>query len=74
MRFGIPLLALAGIGLAAALALSQSLSSQLFWIDSGDPRVALGGCLVVAATALVSCLVPARRAASVDPAVSLKSD
>ncbi len=63
-----------GIGLAAALALSQALSSQLFGIDSVDPRVAWGGCLLVAAMALVSCLVPARRAASVDPAVSLKSD
>ena len=63
-----------GVGLAAALALSHVLSSQLYGVDSVEPRVAWGGCLVVAAMALASCLVPARRAASVDPAVSLRSD
>ncbi len=63
-----------GAGLAASLVLGRVLASQLFGIDTFDARTVWVSCLAVATAALVSCLVPARRAASIDPAMNLKSE
>ena len=70
------MLALAGVavGLAAAFALTRLMRSLLFEIEATDPLtfVAVPGLLVVAA--LCASYLPARRAASIDPAVSLRSE
>ncbi len=66
--------AMAGIsiGTAAAYALMRIFSSLLFQVDPADPRVfALMG-IALLAVAAVSSFIPARRAAMVDPAVTLK--
>lgn len=62
------------IGLAVALALTQSMRSLLFGITPLDPvSYILVPCLLAAAAVLASYL-PARRAASVDPIETLRSE
>jgi putative ABC transport system permease protein len=62
------------IGLAAALALSRSLSSLLFQVRPWDPAsVVLAGVVVIGA-ALLACWLPARRAAALDPGSALRHD
>jgi len=70
---GLAVLGLAG-GLAGAFALSRFLSTQLFGITPTDPATlsAVGAILFV--VALAATAAPARRAASVDPVVSLRSE
>jgi predicted permease len=69
-------LALVGIavGLAAAFALSRTLSTLLFNLSPTDP-VAFGVApVVLLLTALVASLLPARRASNVDPIEALRSE
>ncbi len=59
-------------GLAVALALGRLLKSLLFETSAFNPLL-LGGTLVIlAAAALVACLLPARRATLVDPIKALR--
>ena len=67
-------IALAGvtIGIAGAFALTRVLKEFLFQVSTTDP-VAFGGmALLFIAVALVASLVPARRAARVDPMTALR--
>ena len=69
---------LVGVGLASgallALVFSRALRSMLFGVSPGDP-VTLGAVvLVLAATTIVACWWPARKAARVDPAEILRDD
>ncbi len=66
-------LAGAGIGLAAALALGQTLGSFLYGVQAYDPAT-LAACLgFLVALALLACYLPARRGAATDPVQLLKS-
>jgi putative ABC transport system permease protein len=69
-------LALIGIvvGLAAALALSRVIASQLYGIHPGDPATMLLVAGLLAVTALTANLIPAWRATRVDPAVILREE
>jgi putative ABC transport system permease protein len=62
------------IGLAAALALSRFLETLLFGITPADPVTYIAAALLVACTAMVSCCVPAIRAARTDPASALRQE
>ena len=62
------------LGLAAALALAQLLSSQLFDVSPYDPLVLGGGAILLAGAATFACWLPARRATQVDPMVALRSE
>jgi len=63
-----------GIGLCAALALTQLLRSLLFGIGPRDPATFVGAALLLGLVALLATLVPARAAMRVDPAVALRSE
>jgi predicted permease len=62
------------IGLTLAAALSRWISSLLFGITPLDPLSYLTSGAVIATAALVASYIPARRAASVDPMETLRSD
>ena len=61
----------AALGLAGAWLMRQTMQGQLYEVDAMDPRVIGGVAVVMVAVALVACVLPARRAASTDPAVAL---
>jgi hypothetical protein len=61
------------IGIAAALALSGILASQLFGVSSRDPSTFIAAPAMFAAIALLAALVPALRAARIDPVAALRS-
>jgi putative ABC transport system permease protein len=61
------------LGGAAAWSLSAVASSFLFSVRATDPRAFAAGIAVLAASALLASLMPARRAARVDPIVTLKA-
>jgi putative ABC transport system permease protein len=74
VRGGTPVSIGLALGLAGAAALSRLLSSQLFGVSPTDPSTFATVALVVAATALLACYLPARRAARVDPVAALRAD
>ena len=62
------------IGMGAAAALMQLMKSLLFGISPLDPVTYIIVPLVLAASAALASYLPARRAASVDPVVALKTE
>jgi putative ABC transport system permease protein len=69
-------LALAGalLGLAAAFAVTRAMQSMLFGVGTADPVTFLGVPVLLVLAALGASFLPARRAAAVDPAISLRSE
>ena len=63
-----------GIGLAGAFALTRFMSSQLFGVAAVDPPTFLAVSLLLTGVAVAASYVPARRAAAIDPMVSLRSE
>ena len=63
-----------GVGTAAALGVAQLLRAQLLGVKPTDPITLTVIALVLAGVALIATLVPARRAAAVDPLVALRSE
>ncbi len=71
-------LRLAGIGIAVAVpvayGLSHFLRSQLYGVSPADPVSLIAAVLVVAGVALVAALIPASRAAAIDPTEALRTE
>jgi predicted permease len=62
------------IGLPAALGLAAVAQFRLVEIEPTDPVTLVGITMLVVAVAMVACVVPARKAARVDPMVALRSE
>ena len=69
-------LAVAGIvlGLAAAFAITRSLSSFLYGVTATDATVFIGTSLLMAVIALLASYFPARRATRVNPIIALRAE
>ena len=61
-------------GLVAALTLGRLLTSQLYQISAHNPLVLTATVLILGAAALLACLLPARRAALIDPIQALRTE
>jgi ABC-type antimicrobial peptide transport system permease subunit len=61
-------------GLAGGLVAARSLGAMLHGVPPWDPLVVAGAAAVLTATALFAGYLPARRAATVDPARTLAAD
>src|SRR5881394_2508349 len=69
-----PVLIGIGIGLVAAFALGRLIASQLYQVSAHNPALLGGATILLAATALFACLLPARRASMVDPVQALRTE
>ena len=61
-------------GLLGAFAFTRVLASSLYGVRALDPVTFLGVPALLLLTTLAACLIPARRAASVDPMVALRHE
>jgi predicted permease len=70
------MLALSGvaIGLVAALAFSRLLGGLLFGVRSNDPLTFAAIAILLMVVALLASYIPARRAARIDPMISLRCE
>ena len=62
------------IGMICAFALGRLIASQLFEVSAYNPALLGGATILLAGTALFACLLPARRAAMVDPVQALRTE
>ena len=69
-------IALAGVavGLAGALVLTRLMGSLLFGVRATDPLTFGAVSILLAGVALLATYIPGRRAARIDPMVSLRGD
>ena len=61
------------LGVLVSLGVSRIIQSLLFEVSATDPIIYLAGALIMMITALLASAIPATRAASVDPIVSLRA-
>jgi predicted permease len=62
------------IGIPVALVCVRFVKTQLYEITSADPNTVLGAIATLAVATCVAAVIPARRAASIDPAQALRSE
>ena len=62
------------IGFPLALLAGRALSTQLYEIGRADPLVLSGAALILLVSAILAAVLPARRAASVDPTKALRME
>ncbi len=75
VRQGIRLLAIGLlVGFGGAFALSHVIRSLLFSVSAADPVIYVAVSLVLGGAAMLACWIPARRAARVDPIITLRSE
>jgi ABC-type antimicrobial peptide transport system permease subunit len=62
------------IGLSSAFILTRVISGLLFGVSATDPLTFGAITILLILVALLACLIPARRAARVNPMIALRSD
>jgi predicted permease len=62
------------LGVALALAMTRVVAQMLFAVEPTDPTTYAAVIAVLAAVAAIACLVPARRAAAIDPMRALRTN
>ena len=62
------------LGLAGAFALTRALRSLLFQVSALDPAALAVGCTLMAVVGILAALIPASRAAGVDPMTVLRDE
>jgi ABC-type antimicrobial peptide transport system permease subunit len=63
-----------GIGIPLAVLAGKLMKDQLFGVRPWDPSMLAGATVLLALAALVASVVPARRAAGVEPMVALRNE
>ena len=69
-----PVIAGIAVGAAAAALLARAMSGLLFDVEPLDPETFLAVAAIMILSALLACFVPARNAARIDAARTLRSD
>jgi len=62
------------VGVVAALMASRLVESLLFDVQPRDMATYVGVCALLASAAVIAAMLPARRAARVNPLVALRSE
>jgi putative ABC transport system permease protein len=62
------------IGIVVTFALGRLIAAQLYQVSAHDPLLLAGATALLGMTALLACLVPARRATQVNPVQALRSE
>jgi len=62
------------IGLAGALAATRVLSSALYEVQPHDPQTYVAIVMILIAASLLASYLPARRASTIDPSITLRMD
>jgi ABC-type antimicrobial peptide transport system permease subunit len=63
-----------GIGLVGAVLLMRAFRTMLYEVSPSDPLTLAAVALILLASAIVACYVPARRAMRVDPVTALRAE
>jgi putative ABC transport system permease protein len=63
-----------GIGVGAAVPVAQAAGRLLYDVQPADPPTLAGVVVLLAGTAALACLLPARRAATIDPMQALRAE
>jgi ABC-type antimicrobial peptide transport system permease subunit len=62
------------VGIVVAMSLRRAIESQLFGIEATDPLALATVAVALLLTAALPCVIVARRAAQIDPALTLRSE
>jgi putative ABC transport system permease protein len=62
------------VGLVGAALLTQMMATLLFGVSAKDLFTFSTSAVLLALVALLACLIPARRATSVDPLIALREE
>ena len=62
------------IGIVAAFGLSRLMAAQLYQVSAHNPLLLMAAATLLAITALLACLFPARRATRIDPIQALRTE
>jgi predicted permease len=69
-----PVTAGLAIGVVGVAAFGRLLATQLYGVSALDPRVLAAAATALGVVGLIACLVPARRATRIDPAIALRTN